>query len=128
MVNIGRQIAHWRKGAEEDWEVAQELVSRRRIRHGLFFAHLSLEKILKAHVCCKIRDIAPPVHNLTRLANLSGLPIEEDFRDVLADVSPFNIEARYPDMLIPEPSFEEAKAYMQRIEKVFTWLTAQFNK
>ena len=128
MINIDRQIVHWRKGAEEDWEVAQELVSRRRIRHGLFFAHLSLEKILKAHVCSNINDIAPPVHNLTRLANLSGLTIDEDLRDLLADVSPFNIETRYPDMLIPEPSFEEARAYMQRIEAAFTWLTAQFKE
>ena len=129
MINIDRQIAHWRKGAEEDWEVAQELVSRRRIRHGLCFAHLSLEKILKAHVCRNINDIAPPVHNLTRLATLSGLTVDEELRNLLAEVSPFNIiEVRYPDMLIPEPSFEEAKAYMQKIDKAFTWLTAQFKE
>ncbi len=49
-MNIEEQIAHWRKGAEEDWEVACELVRRDRPRHGLFFAHLALKKLLKAHV------------------------------------------------------------------------------
>lgn len=51
MINIEKQIAHWRNGAEEDWSVAQELIERGRVRHGLFFAHLALEKMLKAHYC-----------------------------------------------------------------------------
>ncbi len=53
-VDIEKQIAHWKRGALEDWEVAVELVDKDRYRHGLFFAHLALEKILKAHVCRKI--------------------------------------------------------------------------
>jgi len=51
MFDIDQQIAHWRAGAQEDWGVAVELVERRRIRHGLFFAQLAIEKALKAHVC-----------------------------------------------------------------------------
>ncbi len=50
MIDIEKQIAYWRDGSIEDWQVAQELISNGRIRHGLFFAHLSLEKLLKAHV------------------------------------------------------------------------------
>jgi len=52
----------------EDWEVGKELIVGRRFRHGLFFIHLALEKILKAHVCRNTVDIAPPIHNLARLA------------------------------------------------------------
>lgn len=72
MINIEKQIAHWRKGSQEDWEVAKDLVERRRVRHGLFFAHLALEKILKAHACKALNDIAPPIHNLVRLVDLAG--------------------------------------------------------
>ena len=50
MVNIGKQIAYWRESAEEDWLVAGDLLEKKRIRHVLFFGHLTLEKILKAHV------------------------------------------------------------------------------
>ena len=46
-MDIIRQIEYWRLGASEDWEVAVELISSRRTRHGLFFAHLALEKLLK---------------------------------------------------------------------------------
>jgi len=126
MIDIDKQIAHWRKGSEEDWDVARELIERRRIRHGLFFAHLALEKILKAHICKESIDIAPPIHNLVRLADLSGLAIDEKMRNLFAEVSPFNIETRYPDMLIPEPTFAEAKTYLDRIEEVIKWLTSQF--
>jgi HEPN domain-containing protein len=126
MIDIEKQIAHWRKGSEEDWQVAKELVERKRIRHGLFFAHLTLEKMLKAHVCKALNDIAPPIHNLVRLAELSKLAVDEKLRNLLAEVSPFNIQTRYPEMLVPEPNETEAKSYIDRIEEALKWLTSQF--
>ena len=36
MVDIGKQIQHWRSGADEDWDVAKELIGHDKIRHGLF--------------------------------------------------------------------------------------------
>jgi HEPN domain. len=59
MINIEKQVAYWRDGAVEDWEIAQELIERGRTRHGLFFVHLSLEKLLKAHVCRHTQDWLP---------------------------------------------------------------------
>lgn len=126
MIDIEKQIAHWRKGSEEDWQVAKELVERKRIRHGLFFAHLTLEKMLKAHVCKALNDIAPPIHNLVRLAELSKLAVDEKLRNLLAEASPFNIQTRYPEILVPEPDETEAKAYIDRIEEALKWLTSQF--
>jgi HEPN domain-containing protein len=71
VIDIQKQVAYWREGAVEDWAVAQELVAADRPRHGLFFAHLALEKVLKAHICRDTGDLAPRVHNLVRLAALS---------------------------------------------------------
>jgi|GEM_PF-6366911 len=59
MINITQQVEHWRKGAAEDWEVAKDLVKRGRIRHGLFFAHLTLEKLLKSYACEKHQKPCP---------------------------------------------------------------------
>jgi len=42
MIDVEKQIAYWRAGAEEDWEVAVDLVESGKARHGLFFAHLAL--------------------------------------------------------------------------------------
>jgi len=52
MVNVPTQVSYWRKGAQEDWQVACELIAAGRIRHGFFFAHLALEKLLKAGASC----------------------------------------------------------------------------
>lgn len=50
IVDIPKLVDHWRQAALEDWEVATDLVRRGRYRHGLFFAHLAIEKAVKAHV------------------------------------------------------------------------------
>jgi HEPN domain-containing protein len=122
MIDIDRQIAFWRYSAEEDMTVARDLVHRNRIRHGLFFAHLALEKALKAHVCRLTEDIAPRLHNLVRLAELAELHPKPAQLDILAEMNSFNIEGRYPDTLSMPPSQESAKHYMTRADEVFQWL------
>lgn len=126
MIDIGKQIAHWRNSAVEDWSVAQDLVTRGKIRHGLFFAHLTLEKTIKAHVCKATGELASKIHNLVRLSQIAGLALSEDQIDLLAEVSEFNIEGRYPEMLLPPPSREEADGYMIRIDEVLQCLNNLF--
>ncbi len=126
MVDMAKQIAYWRSGSDEDRNVAVELVSRGRIRHGLFFAHLAVEKMLKAHVCRATDELAPPIHNLVRLAARAAIELSDEQIDLLAEVNEFNIEGRYPDTRLPGPSIEEAIGYLSRIDEVLTCLKAQF--
>lgn len=122
LVDLDKQIRNWVEDSGEDLEVASELIGRGRSRHGLFFAHLAMEKALKAVVCRRTRDIAPPIHNLVRLAEVAGVELSQEQVDLLADVSAFNIETRYPDRLAPPPSGEEARGYLARIEETIQWL------
>lgn len=126
MIDISKQVAYWRGGASEDWAVALELVAQCRVRHGLFFAHLAIEKTLKAHVCRTTGKLAPPIHNLVRLAESTGLMLEEQTIDLLAEVNEFNIEGRYPEMLLPLPTKTEADGYMKRIAEVLECLNSLF--
>lgn len=128
MIDIKKQIAYWQNGSYEDWTVALELFKRQRIRHSLFFAHLALEKMLKAIVCRKTNDLAPPIHNLVRLADLGGIILNEEQRDLFADVNEFNIEGRYPEMLTPPPLEDEAHKYLKKIEEVIQWLKNLLNQ
>lgn len=125
MIDIDKQVAFWRDSAKEEWAVARELAEMGRSRHGLFFAHLALEKALKAHVCLKTRNLAPKIHNLVRLEELAGLKLNSDQIDVLAEMNAFNVEGRYPETLLPPPGPEEAQVYLARAEEVFQWLTKQ---
>ena len=125
MVNIDKHISHWQSGAEEDFEVADQLIRSGKIRHGLFFLHLTLEKILKAHVCRNSGDIAPRLHNLVRLAELSEITFRQEHADFLAEMNPLNIEGRYPEIWGPVPSREEADMLLQKTGGIFGWLKNQ---
>jgi HEPN domain-containing protein len=125
MVDMEQQVVWWRDGAAEDFAVAEELLASGRSRHGLFFLHLALEKAIKAHVCRHTRDLAPRIHNLVRLAELSGLDPGQKRIDVLAETNAFNIEGRYPVLLPAPPTPVDARAYFARAREVFQWLIAQ---
>ena len=125
MIDIDKQILYWKNSAGEDWAVAQDLLHIKRTRHSLFFAHLALEKILKAQVCGYTKDIAPKLHNLVRLAQLSSLSLDEAQIGTLAEMNSYNLEGRYPDMLLPAPSLKDAKAQLERAEEVYQWLLSQ---
>jgi HEPN domain-containing protein len=125
MVDISGQIQYWRTGAEEDQEVANHLLASGKIRHGLFFAHLGLEKLLKAHFCRQRQEIAPRIHNLVRLAEMAGLELDDTRLDTLAEMNEFNIEGRYPLGFVEPSTTEEAREYMKRADEVFQWLIRQ---
>ena len=125
MIDITQQILYWRSQAEEDWEVACQLVSSNKFRHGLFFAHLALEKLLKAHVCRRRQELAPRIHNLVRLAELAEIALNDDKLDILAEMNEFNVEGRYPLGFIVGPTKSESQEYLTKAGEVYQWLTQQ---
>jgi len=50
MFDLEKQIEYWKRGADSDIETAEFLISGRKYLEGLFFCHLTIEKILKALV------------------------------------------------------------------------------
>jgi HEPN domain-containing protein len=123
MVDISQQVVYWRNGAAEDWEVANQLVDGGKTRHGMFFAHLALEKLLKAHICKKTEKLAPKSHNLVRLAEIAEIQLKPQDLDTLAEMNEFNLEGRYPITFVPPPTKKESQAYMKKAERIFKWLT-----
>ena len=120
---VQKQVDYWRDGSVEDWDVGIWLVTEGKTRHGLFFVHLALEKLLKAHVCKATGDFAPRVHALLRLAELSGLDeMDSDQLDFLSRFDQYNIAGRYPGTLQPLPSRDETERDTRMAREVFAWL------
>jgi HEPN domain-containing protein len=126
MTSVENQIRHWRDGSGEEWDVALELMDKGRTRHALFFAHLALEKALKAHVCRAMGVVAPRTHALLRLGELSRLAFSDAQRALLAEFDRYQIEGRYPETLDPPPSRAEADAELSRAKELLGWLMAKF--
>lgn len=125
MVNVDKHIDYWKSGAEEDWHVACELIGNKRHRHGLFFLHLALEKVLKAHVCRETKALAPKTHNLVRLAELAKLSFSEETNDLLAEVNTFNIANRYPEEINRIPDAKSVRKIVSNSREVYKWLIDQ---
>ena len=125
MVDIAKQIEYWSKSAVEDIEAATDLITNAKHRHGLFFAHLALEKLLKACVCKATGAVAPRIHNLSRLAESAGIEIKDEMLDFLAEMNEFNMEGRYPVPFLPATSKQEAEAYITKSKEAIEWLTQQ---
>ena len=121
-MDIDKQIKYWQENAKEDWEAALELMGNNRFRHGLFFAHLALEKILKALVCKETQETAPKINNLLQLSELANIDLAANQSDILAEINAFNIKGLYPDPLSDSLTEEETQVYIKNAEKMFTWL------
>ena len=123
MIDIEKQVAYWRESAAEEWMVAHDLLEKGHLRHCLFFAHLTLEKTLKALVCRKTRDLAPRLHELLRLASLAELSLEESDRDFLKMFGVYQMEGRYPDVFPQAPDLDLARRRLGEAERIYQWLT-----
>jgi HEPN domain-containing protein len=123
MVDIREQVAYWRDGAKDDWDAAKQLIDGGKIRQGMFFAHLALEKILKAHVCKNTDKLAPKIHNLVRLAEIAQLQLKPEDIEILAEMNEFNLEGRYPISFVPPPTKNESLEFMKKAKGIFEWLT-----
>jgi len=122
VVDIDHQVAYWRDGAREEWQVAEELLERGRIRHALFFTHLAVEKALKARVCRQTNDLAPRTHNLVRLAEVAGLHPGTERLRVLTRLNDFCQAGRYPETPGPTLTAEQARQHVADASEVFQWL------
>jgi HEPN domain-containing protein len=64
---------------------------------ALFLGHLVIEKLLKGLAVKNNAVNIPKIHDLNKLAKLSGLTLDESIKDIFDEITSFNIEARYPD-------------------------------
>ena len=93
-------IDYWVRSADDDWEAVESLFEARKNIQCLFFAHLVLEKMLKAHwVQDNEGDIPPRTYNLVRLEDATQLGLDESDVLFLEEFNDFQLEGRYPDYL-----------------------------
>mgnify|MGYP001306790684 CR=1 FL=1 len=78
MLNTAKQIKYWCTMAENDIETASILVTSGKFIEGIFFCHLSIEKIIKALVVKQTDNIPPKSHDLFYLTNIAKIEITEE--------------------------------------------------
>jgi HEPN domain-containing protein len=96
-MNVNEIIDYWLASAKDDWKAATHLHEKGDYSHALFFAHLYLEKLLKAAVVKMTEEQAPPVHNLRILVGKAKLTLTAPYTELIIRVNEYNIRVRYPD-------------------------------
>ena len=127
------KVEYWFNLAADDVPVAKLLLDGKKYLHAGFFCHLIVEKALKAMVASVTSEIPPKTHHLIKLSEQAGIfdDLSECQRNLLVELNPLNIEARYPEYkeriaktLTPEMTtrlFKETESFLcwikQKLEK-----------
>ena len=90
-------VDYWVSEAEESLSVARHLFEKEDYSYALFFGHLALEKVIKAILAQRSKQLIPRSHNLLRLAQEVDIIIADDMKRSLIRITTFNLESRYPD-------------------------------
>jgi HEPN domain-containing protein len=118
-------IKYWLSSAEQDFDTAEILFQNGRYDWCLFIGHLVIEKTLKAFYTRDVNETPPRIHNLLRLAEPTTLQLSDEQKQLLMDITRFNIETRYPDY---KQSFQKvctkefAEDYFVKIKELHSWL------
>jgi HEPN domain-containing protein len=125
MIDPEKQIEYWKAGALDDLETAKVLIEKNRLLHGLFFCHLVIEKIIKAHVVKQTKDIAPRSHNLIYLSERANLIFNEHDEIFLGILMKYQLQGRYPDYNPSIPERSKITDYLIQTENLLRWLEAK---
>lgn len=124
-MDIGRQVEYWRAGSDEDLAAAESLLEKGHVRHCLFFAHLAMEKMVKALVAQCTREVPPRIHSLIRLSKLAELKLDQAQADFLREFEAYEIEGRYPDRQQLDVGISLARQELNAAKEMLTWLSRQ---
>jgi HEPN domain-containing protein len=119
-------VEKWVERSEYDLETARAMLNASRYLYVAYTCQQAIEKALKALIAHKnIENL--PIHNLNRLAEIAGIMDEltPDQFDFLAELTPYNTEARYGDYkesLNEIINKEKAEILFKVTERTFKWI------
>ncbi len=122
MFDEKKQIVYWKTTALDNLETAEILFEKGKFRECLFFCHLTIEKLLKAHFVNTQKDFAPKVHELLYLLSKTNLKSNEDTKDFLGTINDFNLEGRYPENFLEIPNNNDVYILLNKTKECVEWL------
>ena len=124
-MDVQKQIDYWRTSSDEDFAAAESLLEKGHLRHCLFFAHLAIEKMLKAHVTRQTNDVPPRIHNLVRLAEIACIKLDPKQQQFMEEFGVFQLEGRYPDSEQVWLDLDVTRGEVLRAREMLEWLKKQ---
>jgi len=124
-MDVIKQTKYWIETAEDDLHTAEILINNRKLLHGLFFCHLSIEKAIKAHIVHFTLKVPARSHNLFFLIGLADLNLNDAEKDLCSLLMAYHIEGRYPDNYPVAPSMTRTKEIFTKTKTLLQCLKAK---
>jgi HEPN domain-containing protein len=123
---MDKYVLHWLERSNYDLDTAKAMLDARRYLYVAYMCQQAVEKLLKAIIAQHGKENLP-IHNLNRLAELAELSdeLEEGQIDLLAELTAYNIVARYGDYkesLFEIVDMQKAKFLYDKTLELFQWL------
>lgn len=103
-------------------ETSELLIKNKKFSEGLFFCHLTIEKIMKALVVKHTGTFAPKSHNLIYLCEQANVNVLEHDRIFMSVLMKYQLEGRYPEHYPKIPSYEIVNDYLTKTKILFECL------
>ena len=87
---------HWSAQARYDMDTARAMFDSGRYLYVLFCCQQAVEKMIKAIIASKTKELPPRIHQLMRLADVTELDFGGDTADFLRELSSYYIQTRIP--------------------------------
>ena len=129
-VEINEKVQYWLDLAAEDLIIADTMLKNKHYLYVGFMCHQIIEKSLKAVVMQEINEIPPKIHQLVKLAQKARVHVKmtEDQRELLRELNPLNIEARYPEyksQIAQKLTEEYCAKLIKETEELLCWIKKQ---
>jgi HEPN domain-containing protein len=124
-------VEHWVERSKYDLDTAKAMLDTGRYLYVSYMCQQAIEKILKAIIAQQGKENFP-IHNLNRLAEISLIDSElnSDQFNFLAELTPYNIEARYGDYkesLSEIINDKKAQKVYEKTLEIHEWLYQKIN-
>lgn len=124
-MDIKEKVNFWVDNAEYDLQTAEAMHNSARYTYTAFMCQQALEKIIKGLYLQNTRTEAPRSHNLSYLIGLLNLNPSESHVTLLADLSTFYLEGRYPtykEKISQLINKDKSASFLNQTKEMFKWL------
>jgi HEPN domain-containing protein len=118
MIDVSKNITYWINTADNDIETAEILFASGKLIEGMFFCHLTIEKILKALVVKQTEEIPVRSHDLFRLIDVAVVKINDEQATLVQILMKYQLEGSYPEFYPKTLSREKANDYYTKTKEL----------
>jgi HEPN domain-containing protein len=122
LINTQKHIEYWRDSALSDIDTAELLFNKNKLKESLFFCHLTIEKILKAHYTKVYNEVPPKTHSLYYLVEKNAILTDENLLKLFGILMRYQMEGRYPEYKPGVLSKERTLEIIKKTKEVLKWL------